>query len=113
MLEIEENIGLSDDMAKAWQPALYMGLLAGQQQTSQTSPQWGFCFMGICFMGISWGYITNHLNMDNMGHFTIYFMLSRKNGDGSTKNLGFKEEKCPFPTAILEISWFNGDIMDV
>lgn len=26
MLEIEEIIGLSDDMAKAWQPALYMGM---------------------------------------------------------------------------------------
>ena len=51
--------------------------------------------------------------MDNMGYFTIDFMLSRKNGDGSTKNLGFKEEKCSFPTAILETSWFNGDIMDV
>ena len=26
MLEIEEVIGLSDDMAKAWQPGLYMGM---------------------------------------------------------------------------------------
>ena len=43
MLEIEEVIGLSDDMAKVWQPALYMGLLTlgmGRLAGASGSREW-------------------------------------------------------------------------